>query len=53
MICLRKLKTRSSNQGLNKVSYGEIQNELVNPYVPMREYMKRFEVPKIDKFKSK
>lgn len=50
---LRELETRSSNQGLNKVSYGEIFNEPINPCVPMREYPKRFKVPKIDKFKSK
>lgn len=36
-----------------KLSYGEICNEPIIPYVSIGEYPKRFEMPKIDKFKSK
>lgn len=35
------------------MSYGEICNEHIDPCVPISEYPTRFEMPTIDKFKSK
>lgn len=50
---LQELETKSSNHEISKLIYGEICNELVNPFMPIRQYPRKFEMTKMDKFKSK
>lgn len=50
---LQELEQKANNQGLSKVSCGDICNEPINPCVPMRSYPKRFKMPRICNFKSK
>lgn len=50
---LQELEAKSNSEGISKIIYGEICNDLINPWVPMRPYLKKFEIPKINKFKSK
>lgn len=50
---LKELEAKENNMGLSKVSYGEICDEPINPCIPMSTYPEKFDMPKIDKFKSK
>lgn len=53
MKMLQELHARSNNLGLFKIYYGEIHNEPISQWVSMIPYPPKFEVPNIDKFKSK
>lgn len=50
---LQNLEIKANNEGLSKVSYGEICNDPIKSCMPMRVYPKIFEMLKINKFKIK
>jgi len=50
---LQEQEARFDNQGISKFNYGDICNESINPWVPMRKYPCKLEITKIEKFKSK
>lgn len=50
---LHEMEQRLNDQGKIKLSYGSICNEPTHPFLPIKDFPYKFEIPNMDNFKVK